>query len=308
MTLLFSVVITTHNRADLLRSCLKSLFQQTIDHNLFEIIVVDNCSTDNTKEVFESFRADENFHYYYEEQLGMNAARNLGLKEAKGEYVAYIDDDAKAAPNWLEVAARELESLDPKPDCLGGPIFPFYTSPKPEWFKDKYEVRRDWQSPRYLKDGESFSGSNMIWKRDTLELLKGFDTDYGVIGDTLRFGGETIVFSKIWNSFEKPLLYYSPNLLVYHWVPPQKMKIKYRLKRALANGQTMGRIETRNLTLNEKMHYFFHYSGWSVLDIGRAIIHIGRHRTFQNWEVEELGSMLIDLGKALAVIKILPKI
>jgi len=308
MTPIISVVITTHNRASLLKNCLESLCSQTYDQALYEIIVVDNCSTDDTWETVKAFDNQCRIYYFVENQLGMNFARNLGLKESQGEYVAYIDDDAKAAPNWLEVAARELTCIVPVIDCLGGPIFPYYTSPKPEWFKDRYEIRRDWKTSRYLKTGKSFSGSNMIWRKEVLFELGGFDTDHGVIGDELRLGGETIVFSKIWDAFKNPQLYYSPDLLVYHWVPPQKMKVNYRLKRTFANGQTMGKIETRNFNLFQKIKYFFNHGKWSVLNIGRAFIHVGRHHRVQNWVIEELGPILEEFGKAIAILRIYPRI
>jgi glucosyl-dolichyl phosphate glucuronosyltransferase len=307
MTPTISVVVTTYNRSELLRNCLESLCQQTLDRSLYEVIVVDNLSTDDTRQIVEDFKETGIVSYFIESQAGMNYARNLGLKEARGNYVAYIDDDALAAPNWLEVAFREITTRLPPLDCLGGPIFPFYTSMRPEWFEDKYEIRRDWKSPRYLKSGEPFSGSNMIWKKNTLEELNGFNPDVGVIGNTLRLGGETIVFSKIWSVFASPQMYFSPDLIVRHWVPEFKMKVSYRLKRNIAQGQYLAKTN-KSKAISYRVCRFC----WLMLDCSkicvRAIINIGSYPHWQNWIIEQWADFFMSVGELMGMLGIHPKL
>jgi glycosyltransferase involved in cell wall biosynthesis len=301
------VVVTTYNRAELLKNCLDSLCQQTLDHSLYEIIVVDNHSTDNTRQIVETFQGTGIVRYFMESQLGMNTARNLGLKEACGAYVAYIDDDALADPNWLEVAAREIAIIVPMLDCLGGPIFPFYTSTKPEWFEDKYEIRRDWDSPRYLRPGQAFSGSNMIWKKEILEALGGFDSVVGVVGNSMRFGGETIVFSKIWSARDNPQLYFSPDLIVHHWVPAYKMKVLYRIKRNIAQGQYFAKIN-RSRSVSFQVHRFFWLFFDDVKNCLRALISIRTYSRWQNWVIEEWAQFMISIGELLGMLGIYLKL
>ena len=93
--------------------------------------------------------------------------------------MAYIDDDAKASPDWLNVAFEIINSITPAPLCLGGPIYPFYLTPKPIWFKDEYEVRSWGPDSRWLSKGESFSGSNMIWKKEVFITFGGFPNRQG---------------------------------------------------------------------------------------------------------------------------------
>lgn len=300
MTKMISVVVTTYNRAELLKGCLESLCQQDLDRSQYEVIVVDNGSTDITHQVVQAFKYTGIIRYYFESQPGMNHARNLGLQSARGYYVAYIDDDALAAPNWLEVAINLFAAEVPTPDCLGGPIFPFYTSSKPIWFEDKYEIRRDWRAPRYLKTGESFSGSNMIWQKKVLDSLNGFDPNVGVIGNTLRLGGETIVFSKLWSMRENVKLYFSRDLIVRHWVPDFKMTIGYRIKRNLAMGQYLAnayKTEQRR----EKAVRVWTIMGVIMKKTVRAILRAWKYRHWQSWMVEEWAPMMMLSGEILGL-------
>ena len=100
---MYSVVVPTLNRADSLRSAIESLLSQ--DTSLpYEIIVVDNDSSDRTRDVVESFmkKAHGRLRYVFEGVPGLSVARNAGIAAANGEVVAFIDDDAMASPDWLE--------------------------------------------------------------------------------------------------------------------------------------------------------------------------------------------------------------
>jgi len=227
----------------------------------------------------------------------MNHARNLGLSNAKGGLVAYIDDDARADASWLEKTQQLFFTTDPKPDCMGGPIFPFYTSPKPVWFKDKYEVRRDWKSPRYLESGKSFSGSNMIWRKDVLDDLGGFDTHFGVTGNTLRLGGETIGFDNLWATKESAILLFSPELIVYHWVPENKMKSSYFLKRYFVIGQYQTPVQITKKIPEKKKFFKFLFLIFKRTLI--ALTKINSHNRWQNWVVEELSPISMLIGELL---------
>ena len=138
-----SVVICTYNRADLLTGALDSLCQQDFTTDRYEILIVDNASTDNTGEIVRLYQAKyPNIHIrrVYEGRQGLGIARNAAIKAAEGQYIAYLDDDARVNIDWLSKASRHLTDSQ-SPQCLGGPIQPFYTSEKPTWFKDQYETR-----------------------------------------------------------------------------------------------------------------------------------------------------------------------
>lgn len=294
-----SVIVCTYNRSELLGGALHTLCHQTLDTSRYELIVVDNNSTDKTSEVVGEFgRRFTNVRYCLEPQLGLSHARNRGWREAGGEYVAYIDDDARAGESWLETALGLFENKEPAPLCLGGPVMPFYSTTKPIWFKE--EIRTWGDSPRYLRVGESFSGSNMIWRRSILEILGGFDVKSGVRGDYLSVGEETALFRKIWHSCEQPHFYYSPELVVHHWVPPTKMKVSYQLKRAFAAGQSWNRLHGPRI-LWRRIRFLV----GGVLDIATMVRQLLRrrkeHAYFQNWLIEEGGPIFVVLGRLSGV-------
>ena len=90
-----SVIVCTYNREDIIRDCLDALVNQDVEDGLFEVLVIDNNSSDRTQQVVTKYtRLHPNFHLFFEGSQGLSYARNLGLKESKADYVAYIDDDA----------------------------------------------------------------------------------------------------------------------------------------------------------------------------------------------------------------------
>ncbi|MEE8471432.1 MAG: glycosyltransferase family A protein [Dehalococcoidia bacterium] len=101
MSIRVSAIICTHNRSDYLRQAIQSLADQTLPTEQYEVIVVDNGSTDNTRAVVEGFDHIANLRYVYEPILGLSQARNTGWQNARGEYIAFMDDDAIGYPtSW----------------------------------------------------------------------------------------------------------------------------------------------------------------------------------------------------------------
>ena len=89
---LISCIIPTFNRRQLLKEAIESVLNQTYDN--WELIIIDDQSTDNTKEMVESYiKKDKRIKYYLNPKKGGNAARNYGIMKAKGEYIAFLDDD-----------------------------------------------------------------------------------------------------------------------------------------------------------------------------------------------------------------------
>jgi len=294
-----SVVVCTYNRAELLNGALKSLLEQSLDPERYEIIIVDNVSTDNTPEVVKTFQEMYPKHTItrvYEPRQGLGYARNTGFKNARGRYVAYIDDDAIAGHDWLKNALELFTSVKPTPVCLGGPIFPFYITPKPKWFKDAYETRKWSDQPRCLKPGESFSGSNMIWSKNFfLKNLNGFDVRLGVKGEYLSLGEEDELFQQIWHMLDDPIFYYSPKLLVRHLVLPFKMTVFYFLKRSFVEGQVWS-LQYKQKGLLNRLQFL---TGRLLILFKtglRTFRKVRVHNYLENWVVEDWGSIFSHIG------------
>jgi glucosyl-dolichyl phosphate glucuronosyltransferase len=234
--LIFSIVICTQNRAELLKLVLKSFFDCDYQSILFETIIVDNGSTDETKNVAKSFEQKiNNIHYFFEEKQGLSHARNRGWKEARGEYVGFLDDDCKVSVDWLQVAQEIGQNI--KPAAFGGPFYAFFLSPKPFWYKDAYGSLVQSTEAKYVSENEYLVGGNMFIRRTILEKLGGFDPDFGMNGKRIGYGEETALLEKIRNQPTDNCLYYDPRLWIEHLVRPEKMTWKWILRHKFADGR-----------------------------------------------------------------------
>ncbi|MFA6570105.1 MAG: glycosyltransferase family 2 protein [Bacteroidota bacterium] len=238
-----SVIICTYNREKYIANAIKSILHQNLNYKILELIIVDNNSNDKTPDIVKKIiKSNPEFQMklIFEKKQGLGFARNRGLKESKGEYITYLDDDAWADGNWIKYIQKCIDSISPKPLVIGGKILPQYVGNKPNWFKDEYESFDLGDKGRYLIKGESFSGSNMVFRKDVLYKYHGFSTDVGMKGDIISVGEETLVFERIWmeNAYSKTM-YYCPKLLIYHFIPNAKLSVKYRLYRSYISGQAL---------------------------------------------------------------------
>lgn len=248
-----SVVVCTYNRAELLASCLDSLGKQTLSDDQFEVIIVDNNSTDNTEEISEQYiNVHPNFRVVIEYKQGLSHARNRGWQEANGEFVAFIDDDAKATPEWGEKILDAFHKVKPTPIAVGGKILPWHNCMPPAWYSDELETRSWGEEAIFLKapwGNFGFSGSNMSFPKSILEKYAGFSDQLGMVGNKIRLGEETDFFLRI--ADEEKRFWYIPDLIIYHLAHKENMKIFYYLKRAFISGKTTSLI-AKKLSFPEK--------------------------------------------------------
>jgi len=233
-----SAIVCTYNRADMLEKAMESLARQTLDPAFYEIIIVDNASTDATSRIVSNFKNSHkrlNIDFIGEARMGLGYARNTGFRQARGEYVAFMDDDARADKIWLVHALEVMAQI--KPAVLGGPVYPFYNSSKPVWFKDEYEMRGTSRSTGPIKEGEYFSGTNMIFLRDLLIQLDGFDERLGMKADRLGYGEETAFIIKAGRFLPDCRMYFDSDLIMYHLVPGHKMSLGWRVKSNFISGR-----------------------------------------------------------------------
>ena len=105
-----SIIIPTRNRSEFLNKTLESITNQTMNKSLFEVIIVDNGSTDNTKKIISDYIDKLNIKYLYEPKLGLHEGRHTGLKNASCEILVYIDDDIEAFPEWLQTIQNVFDT------------------------------------------------------------------------------------------------------------------------------------------------------------------------------------------------------
>lgn len=233
---LISVVVCTYNRADLLAHALRDLCDQTLARSLYEIVVVDNNSSDTTKTVVERFAACAHVAYEFESNQGLSHARNRGWRVARGEYVGYVDDDCRIPPEWLALARELIERT--RPSVLGGPYYACYDSRKPAWFQDRYGSHVLEGEARPLLPDEYLTGGNIFFRRSLLEALGGFDTKLGVSGATMTRGEETALLRRIRNEMAREVIYYAPALYLFHLVHEERMKVGWSVRSRFADGRS----------------------------------------------------------------------
>ena len=250
--MLVSVVICSYNRAAYIGGALYSLYQQTASKDNFEVIVVDNNSTDDTEQVVAKWIAENqegHFRYSTETKQGASFARNTGAAAAKGQWLCFMDDDAIATPTYIE---NIIQHIHTKPEAIGfgGRIIPKYIPSEPEWMS--YYVSSLVGNFDYAPNACAFENgkypieSNMIVKKDIYESIGGFNTALpGVVG-TLRIGGEgKELFYKILALGHT--IYYDPSICVHHVVEVKKLTSEYMYR--VASG--IGRGEkTRTLNIS----------------------------------------------------------
>jgi glycosyltransferase involved in cell wall biosynthesis len=188
---LVSVIVCTHNGARTLRSCLEGIAK--LRYPRFEVIVVDDGSTDRTAEIAAEF----DVRLISIEQSGLSAARNVGLAAARGEFVAYLDDDAWPDPDWLRFLVLAFRTSSHA--AIGGPNIP-----PPDDATVAACVANSPGGPTHVllsdSEAEHIPGCNMAYRCAALERIGGFDPQFLTAGDDvdvcwrLQNAGETLGF------------------------------------------------------------------------------------------------------------------
>lgn len=233
---LFSVIICTYNRADLLAEALASLATQTLDPRRFEVLVIDNASTDGTRAVAGGYSARHpHIRYIYEPRQGASIARNRGYEEARGRLIAYSDDDNRLPPEWLAVAAEVAERTGA--GIFGGPSRAFFLRPPPPWFRETYAVFSPGWPAGALGPDQFLSGNNLFMRRDLLDRLGGFDPQRGPHGDHMAYGEETELLIRARRQLPAEQIYYEPRLYVYHLIRPVKVSLRWKVLQQFRSGR-----------------------------------------------------------------------
>lgn len=239
MKVRISAIICTHNRADYLKKAIQSLADQTLPREQYEVVVVDNGSTDDTKAIVESFEHFENLRYIYEPTLGLSQARNTGWQNARGEHIAFLDDDAIACPEWLERIVAALETVHPRPGSVGGKVVPIWEVERPAWLPKELEAHLtivDWaELPTFLTEDYQFlAGTNVAYPRHILDEVGGFSTSLGRKASNLLSNEEILLKRQL--KRRNQATYYDPDICVYHHIPAERLTKRWFYRRALWQG------------------------------------------------------------------------
>jgi glycosyltransferase involved in cell wall biosynthesis len=241
---MISVIICTYNRDKYIYNVLKSLALGTLEHSAYEIILVDNNCTDNTRSEVDHFCnvfPQVTLRYFVETNQGLSHARNRGIRESKGDILVYVDDDATVNPDYLKTYADWFAS-HPETDAAGGPIIPHYeTGSEPKWMT--YFIKRLLTGYLYFGDkarpfpGDNYpGGGNAAYRASVFEKVGLYNVQLGRNGDSLTGGEEKDIFDKM--KREGMQFVYLPNAILYHSIPGYKLEADYFNRLTTGIGQS----------------------------------------------------------------------
>ena len=235
----FTVIICTYNRSHNLPGCIDYLAcQQGAEGFDWEVLIVDNNSSDNTREVVEELvrMSRIKLRYTFEPQQGLNHARNRGIEESDSRYFCYVDDDILVDSNWLAALYEALESKDA--DAVGGRIHLDPEIRLPPWITPEVQGflgYQDYGDEPFMMDGKTQYpyGGNMSINRRVVNRIGMFNPKLGRKGEgrsrnELFKGAETDYFHRLAATGDARI-FYEPRAVVYHQVLPHQLKRKYLL-------------------------------------------------------------------------------
>ena len=244
-----SIIIPTCNRGKNLVQVLDSVVRLQLDYQFFELLLIDNASTDNTKAICENFIQNHPeiiSNYYYEPEPGLLSGRHLGAFKAQGEILSFLDDDVELIPTW---ANSVIEIFEKKQDIdlLAGPNLPKYECYPPDWLEYFWTPTpykgRSCGELSLLDLGKQITEIDAIWvwglnfniRKSAFYKLKGFHPD--IVPGRIQFlqgDGETGLSIKANEAKLKSLYHYE--VMVYHIVPAFRLTKEYFEKRYYYQG------------------------------------------------------------------------
>ena len=255
-----SVIIPTRNRNALLRQTLESVVAQTFDKSLFEVIVIDNGSTDDTKACVESFKKQlPHIRYHYDARPGLHVGRHDGYHLAQSDILVYADDDIIAFPTWLEAIHENFKNPDVV--LVGGKDLPKYEVQPPFWILEKwYELSPEGHSffelslidlgdqPKPISPINVF-GCNYAVRKSLITETKGFHPD-GMPFECIYLRGEGETYVSRYIEEHKYVTMYDPRASVYHVVTKERLTVDYFKKRMFCHGVEKSYVDLRKRALS----------------------------------------------------------
>ena len=239
-----TVAVCTHNHLDALRQTLRNIHQLRPPHGGWEFLVVDNSSTDGTAPWLADNnwqRQDVECRVVQEPALGVAHARNRALKEARSDYVLFLDDDESPDPEWLSEMAGVLQQHQPA--AAGGRICAAIAGGKPSWLSEELlgflgELDYGNQISRLTDPSTPIFTGNAAFHKATALNIGGFDINLGRRGKQQTGGEDTELYRRI---IAKNLeVVWVPNAIIHHRIEPWKLRRRYFLDLHFRQGRIEG--------------------------------------------------------------------
>jgi glucosyl-dolichyl phosphate glucuronosyltransferase len=235
--------ICTHDRPGYVRDCLDGLRRQTVGDDRFDVLVVDSASTGDVPARLAALVGRlRNARLLRVEQAGVSVARNAGAWNADGNYIAYIDDDAIPASDWIERILEAIGETDPPPAMVGGRILPHWEAPLPFWWPPslrgslsiiEFEGRGEYRTDA-LPPGLEPYGANMVVQVQSLRAIGGFGRQSGRIGAALLSDEEVQLAWRLQDAGQS--VRYDSRIVVWHQIQAARLTPAWLLSRLYWQG------------------------------------------------------------------------
>lgn len=267
-----TVAICTWNRASMLRQTLEQFTRIRPPASEWELIVVNNNSSDNTPAVVDAFAGRLPIRSFVEKEQGLSAARNAAVANATGDYLFWTDDDVLVGDDWLvdyEAAIRRW----PDVAIFGGPIEPWFDGTPPDWLVQSWKHIEAAFGTRDLGDYEGLIdegvhcpfGANFVvrmaeQRRHLYDVRLGRKAGGGALGE------ETAVISAVLNE-PQGRGQWVKTARVRHWVPRSRQTIRYIWEYFFLQGKTIALNEARDA----RVTLLLGRPRWMIFEISRSL-------------------------------------
>jgi GT2 family glycosyltransferase len=238
-TIKVTVAIPTYNRADFLRQTLAGIMAQQFPRDHFEVLVIDNNSTDHTRAVVAEFAsATPAPRYLLEPQQGLDYARNRAIAEARGEIVVYGDDDILVQPDWLAQLTVPLlaDAGTRRIGAIGGEVIPVFPDGLPAWV-------REWHAPLAFRPDtgpldpkHSPMGANLAFPKWVFAQLGNFHTALDRAAGNYFSGGDSEMVRRVRAAGLE--VWFSPPAAVRHQMPASRTTFRYARRHAFDSARS----------------------------------------------------------------------
>jgi glycosyltransferase involved in cell wall biosynthesis len=247
---MISVIVCTYNRDIYLPKTLAHLARQSAEKSLYEVLIIDNNSKDDTPQIAKDFISKHSaisVSYFLELNQGHTYARNRGIKEAKGQILTFIDDDAFVDTDFIK-NIHHYFNFNKEVKAIGGKIIPVYETESPKWmskfFLPLVSALDMGSHPKRFSGSKFPIGANMSFRKEVFEKYGLFDVNLGRRGTGLEGGDEKEVFLRLKKNNEE--IHYVPNVVVDHIIPAKRTTMDY------VKGLAMGVGSSERKRLSDK--------------------------------------------------------
>lgn len=239
MNPVIAAAVCTRHRAHLLRDAVASIERQSVPREAYHIMIVDNSTGESeARSVRRAIEPASVDRYLREPLPGISRARNAALSGCEAPLLAYLDDDARAAPDWLERIIHTFRAAPASVACTGGPVRGLWPQPRPGWLGDPllgYLSIVDWgKVEQPLTGSQWLACTNMALRVDAVRRVGGFHHGLGRTGESLLSNEDLDLCERL--RAGGSVLWYSPQQVVHHLIHPERLDRRWFRRRAFWQG------------------------------------------------------------------------